>query len=115
LECPGNDHAYWSRQVEIDVATFDEEPDGATAESGGVATWAPPQLLQTALLSVLPADVFAVLVFTDDEGPQLVGAVALVSPSNKDRQPAPIRGEVRQLPVSGNRSGCRRYRDESDQ
>jgi hypothetical protein len=74
-----------SRHVEIDVATFDEDPPSTAAETGGLAIWAPPQLPQTALLPVMPADVFAVQILTDEEGPRLVGAVELVSPSNKDR------------------------------
>lgn len=73
-----------SKQVEIDVATFEEDQAGA-AEAGGVAVWAPPHPPQTALLSAAPADVFEVQVLTDEEGPRLVAAVELVSPSNKDR------------------------------
>jgi hypothetical protein len=73
-----------SKQLEIDVATFDEGPAGTTTE-GGVAVWAPPQPPQTVLLPAAPADVFEVRVFTDEEGPQLVAAIELVSPANKDR------------------------------
>ena len=74
-----------SRQVEVDVATFDEDQAPPAADPGGVAIWAPPQLPQTALLPVLPTDVFEVQVLTDEEGPRLVAAVELISPSNKDR------------------------------
>jgi hypothetical protein len=74
-----------SRQVEIDVATFDDDQAGTVAESGGVALWAPPQLPQTALLPIMPTDLFEVQVLTDEEGPRLVGAVELISPSNKAR------------------------------
>jgi hypothetical protein len=73
-----------SKQLEIDVATFDEDPTSKSSE-GGVALWAPPQPPQTLLLPAAPADIFEVRVFTDDEGPQLVAAIELVSPANKDR------------------------------
>jgi hypothetical protein len=55
------------------------------ADGGGIAVWAPPHPPQTALLAATPADLFEVQVFTDEEGPQLVAAVELVSPANKDR------------------------------
>jgi hypothetical protein len=76
--------------VEVDVATFNTV-NGASEDSsqGGVATavqsevWAPP-----AAVAVMPAvfpDDIEVLVFNSSAGPTLVGAIELVSPSNKDR------------------------------
>jgi hypothetical protein len=73
-----------SKQVEIDVATCEDGLADSTTPGGG-AMWAPPQPPQTVLLRAAPTDVFEVRVFTDDEGPQLVAAVELVSPANKDR------------------------------
>jgi hypothetical protein len=74
-----------SKQVEIDVAMFEEDRAAVAAETGGIAVWAPPRPPQTTILPDAPADVFEVQVLTDEEGPRLVAAVELVSPSNKDR------------------------------
>jgi hypothetical protein len=71
-------------QVEIDVATYEENGRGKLAE-GGVAIWAPPKPAATVPLEFSDPDLFEVQVFTDQEGPRLVGAVELVSPANKDR------------------------------
>ncbi len=70
--------------AEIDVATFEEETDGPATSDGGVALWAPPRP-HRATLNFTHPDLFEVRVFTDMEGPELVAAVELVSPSNKDR------------------------------
>src|SRR5205807_1588676 len=77
-------------RVEIDVATF-ESPPGAAARPDGPATatlaapaWAPP-----APALVLPAvfpETFEVRVFGNlPGGVELVAAIELVSPGNKDR------------------------------
>jgi hypothetical protein len=71
-------------RVEVDVATFEEADGSAAAGNGGVAVWAPPRPHRATLAFSHP-DLFEVRVFTDEEGPQLVAAVELVSPSNKDR------------------------------
>jgi hypothetical protein len=71
--------------AEVDVATFEEETDGTAAGNGGVAVWAPPRPPHRATLQFTHPDLFEVRVFTDVEGPELVAAVELVSPSNKDR------------------------------
>lgn len=73
------------KHVEIDVGTFEEGRPESAAEPGGVAVWAPPHPPETALLAATCADEFEVRVFNDEEGPRLVAAVELVSPSNKDR------------------------------
>jgi hypothetical protein len=79
-------------RVEIDVATFEQEREptavGVTNGNGGVAveTWAPPV---TAL--VMPAlfpDEIEVQVFRTSGGAELVAAIELVSPANKDRPEA---------------------------
>ena len=65
--------------IEIDVAVMEERQGGAAA--GG---WTPPAA--TAVIPfALETDVAEVRVFRQVGGRQLVGAVELVSPSNKDR------------------------------
>jgi hypothetical protein len=85
------EHTHVGPHVEIDVGTF--ERSGSTAArttsngGGGVATlpevYAPPQAL-AAIPAVFP-DRFEVRVFTTRDGRQLVGAIELISPGNKDR------------------------------
>ncbi|MFO0966277.1 MAG: DUF4058 domain-containing protein [Gemmataceae bacterium] len=65
--------------VEIDVATFDE--DGA---SRGEAVWASPPA-QVSYPFEPAGVVVEVGIFSRAGGPQLAGAVELVSPANKDR------------------------------
>lgn len=65
--------------VEIDVAAF-EEP-GARAVPAG---WAPPAP-QSSVPLELSGAVVEVGIFSRSGGPQLAGAVELVSPANKDR------------------------------
>jgi hypothetical protein len=75
-------------RVEVDVATL-EEADSAAA-NGTAATAILPQTTTppTAPAWVIPAvfpDSFEVRVINTEGGPQLVAAIELVSPSNKDR------------------------------
>jgi hypothetical protein len=71
--------------IEIDVATFEESGVGAAAvDAGHSRSWEVPQPTQTLGLPVV-TDVVETLVFQDDAGPVLVGAIELVSPANKDR------------------------------
>src|SRR5437899_2796163 len=72
-------------QVEIDVGAFKEDGTPPPSESGGVAVWAPPKPLATAALEFQDPDIFEVQVLSEHEGPRLVAAIELVSPSNKDR------------------------------
>jgi hypothetical protein len=83
------EHAHVGARVEIDVATFtDGKAEAAASETGGVATvparvWAPP-----APAFVMPAafpDRFEVLIFEMEGGANLVAAIELISPANKDR------------------------------
>jgi hypothetical protein len=77
--------------IEIDVATFEESLPTASTESlareesrqvgGG---WLPPAPVQTVPI-LLATDTVEVMVFSSEAGPTLVGAIELVSPSNKDR------------------------------
>jgi hypothetical protein len=78
-------------RVEIDVATFESKnPDRAARRNGPAATavapaiWTPPAATMT-MPTVFP-DTFEVRIFsTMDGGANLVAAIDLVSPSNKDR------------------------------
>jgi hypothetical protein len=76
--------------VEIDVATFenDDAPRLRSAdEQGGVATvpWAPPQPTVAVETDVPDDDEYEVRVYDAERGRQLVAAIELVSPGNKDR------------------------------
>jgi hypothetical protein len=83
------EHAHLGPSVEIDVETFERETAAAIAEVGGtVATvgakvWTPP-VADGTLAAVFP-DTFEVRVLSTDAGPQLVAAIELISPGNKDR------------------------------
>jgi hypothetical protein len=78
-------------RIEIDVATMESPPNGPTPAPAAVATavlapaavWAPPEPL-LAMPAVFP-DEFEVLVYVEEGGLNLVAAVELVSPGNKDR------------------------------
>lgn len=73
-------------QVEIDVGTYAEnETLNGHADEGGVALWAPPKPVATATLDFADLDVIEVQILNDEEGPHVVAAIELVSPSNKDR------------------------------
>jgi hypothetical protein len=65
--------------VEIDVAAF-QEP----AVAGAPTAWTPPPPLASLPLEMAGA-VVEVGIFSRSGGPQLAGAVELVSPANKDR------------------------------
>lgn len=76
--------------AEIDVATFEPLANGASSSpvDGGVATrtapaWAPP--VPALSMPALFPDDLEVLVFRGEGGPTLIGAIELISPSNKDR------------------------------
>jgi hypothetical protein len=77
---------------EIDVCAYEEgeQPEESSTSVGGnggvaTATWAPPQ--PTLVLEADPTEQYAyeVLVFDQSRGRQLVAAVEIVSPANKDR------------------------------
>lgn len=71
-------------RVEIDVATFDQaEVDAAKNGGGGLATLAPPRTTLS-MPAVFP-DEIEIQVFRASGGNQLVGAIELISPGNKDR------------------------------
>ena len=73
-------------QVEIDVATLEEERNSAQTGVGvATAVWAPPRPLLAAVVDFPRVHGVAVHVFQDMGGPQLRAAIELVSPANKDR------------------------------
>lgn len=78
-------------RVEIDVATFEQLANGAPLAAGGASALATaPAAVWTGPAAILSApavfpDELEVLVFDNEGGPSLVGAVELISPANKDR------------------------------
>ena len=85
------EHTHVGPHIEIDVATF--ERGGGTRPSGNggpVATlpqtWTPPEV--ACAVPLLFPDSFEVRVYAGPGGWQLVGAVELISPRNKDRPEA---------------------------
>src|SRR5215207_5265092 len=79
------EHAHAGARIEIDVATFADDPV-PVPRNGSVATepYAPP-----APPLVVPAafpDEFEVRVYEAEGGARLVAAIELVSPANKDRE-----------------------------
>jgi hypothetical protein len=73
-------------RIEIDVAVSDEADVFTSPASSGLAPdgWIAPAPTLTIPFSVV-TDVVEVLVFDRIGGPNLVGAIELVSPANKDR------------------------------
>jgi hypothetical protein len=67
--------------IEIDVAGF-EEPGRTGTEA--TASWTPPPPVATVPFAVT-TDQVEVLIFQQEGGPRLAGAIELVSPRNKDR------------------------------
>lgn len=65
-------HVHRGSQLEIDVATFEE----------------PARPMVSLPVRAADLDAFEVRVMNDESGPQLVGAIELVSPANKDRPEA---------------------------
>jgi hypothetical protein len=81
------EHTYQGTEIEIDVAAY-ETSGGVVAQGNGAVatlprTWTAPPPRATAPFEF--PDNFEVLVYQDEEGMQLVGAIEFVSPKNKDR------------------------------
>jgi hypothetical protein len=66
--------------IEIDVATFRERSPTPSVDGG----WAPPAPVMTMPFTTI-GDVVEVQVMNFSGGPNLVGAIEIVSPANKDR------------------------------
>ena len=84
------EHTHAGGRLEIDVATFDQSGPRPVPPANGPATatlpaptWAPPAPVRT--IPALFPDGFEVRVYATEGGRTLVGAIELVSPSNKDR------------------------------
>lgn len=74
-------------RFEIDVATVDDEAGFSAAPVGGTAVWAPSKPTVILPVDFADLDVFEVQVM-DEESGQIVAAIELVSPANKDRATA---------------------------
>jgi hypothetical protein len=77
-------------QIEIDVATFEKDEVGSnidTSGNGGVATavWAPPAPTVAVETELPDYDEYEVRIYDTERGRQLVAAIEIVSPANKDR------------------------------
>lgn len=80
-------------QVEIDVATYerDASPEpfssASTEDNGGVATavWAPPKPTLEFDTELPEQDEYEVRIYDETHGRELVAALEIVSPANKDR------------------------------
>ena len=77
-------------QVEIDAAAFEQDDAPRLQDSdktGGVATalWAPPEPTLAVETQIPDYDEYEVRVYDAERGRQLVAAIELVSPGNKDR------------------------------
>jgi hypothetical protein len=83
------EHTHAGTPMEIDVATLEGSATRSEASPNGNATatlpriWTPPAPART-MPAVFPAS-FEVRVFSTISGLTLVGAIELISPSNKDR------------------------------
>ncbi len=79
------------KNFEVDVCTFDVKgfPNDAATGSGGLAlamaSWAPPE--PTLAMDLDPTELYEyeVLIFDQQRGRELVAAIEIVSPANKDR------------------------------
>lgn len=77
---------HWGREIEVDVATVEDHTASfAASEGGGTAVEAPPRPAIRAPLDVAEHDRVEVRVHREESGLELVAAVELVSPANKDR------------------------------
>jgi hypothetical protein len=81
-------------RVEIDVGTFEQaDVAGSRSESVAALLTIPPA---TAVIPAVFPDTVEVVIFNREGGPQVVAAIELVSPSNKDR-PATRRAFVAKM------------------
>lgn len=78
------------KNFEVDVCTFDVEgrtefESSSLGSETSTATWSPPE--PTLTLDLDPTEVYEyeVLIFDQERGRELVAAIELVSPANKDR------------------------------
>ena len=77
-------------QIEIDVAKFESDDSPrlqGVPDEGGVATavWSPPEPTVAVETQIPDYDEYEVRIYDAERGRQLVAAIELVSPGNKDR------------------------------
>jgi hypothetical protein len=72
-------------QIEIDVATFEQDGAGSGIGAAGTAVWAPARATLSVPVDFVHLDLIEVQVLQHFGGPQLRAAIELVSPANKDR------------------------------
>ena len=78
------------KNFEVDVCTFDVDRENGFGSSSsgsgaGTVTWAPPEPTLTLELDPTEIHEYEVLIFDQQRGRELVAAIELVSPANKDR------------------------------
>lgn len=82
-------HAHLGIQVEVDLATFEEETPSlsevGTGDGVATAVWVAPRATQTFLTDLPAQSAFGIRVYDEERASRLVAAVELVSPANKDR------------------------------
>ena len=83
-------HVHAGSQVEIDVAAYEKDEvlsEMGTGGNGGVATavWAPPRPTVAVETELPNYDEYEVRIYDAERGRQLVAAIEIVSPANKDR------------------------------
>ena len=87
-------HVHVGSQVEIDIATFEKPaqtpPFDSNGHQGGTATeagvYAPPVPSSTGEVTFAEPDLIEILTYRHEGGLNLVAAIELVSPANKDRK-----------------------------
>jgi hypothetical protein len=82
------EHTYRGTEIEIDVATYETPAEGPSSGNGGAVATQPRTWTAPAALATVPfefPDCYEVLVYSDDDGWELVAAIELVSKRNKDR------------------------------
>ncbi len=85
VSAPG---VHFGKNVEIDIAAFENDGTGEVSTdfgSGGTATAAPPQPTQTLEADLSEQDEFEVRIYDTERQRELVAAIEIVSPANKDR------------------------------
>ena len=90
LQYTAEPRVHLGKNFEVDICTFDVQKttdSGSSSNGPGLATalWAPPE--PTLTLELDPTEIYEyeVLIFDNERGRELVAAIELVSPANKDR------------------------------
>ena len=82
-------HIHLGAQAEIDIGTFESYSPSTfrEADSGGVATavWAPTKPTSVIETEMADFDEYEVRIYDTQRGRQLVAAIEIISPGNKDR------------------------------